>query len=89
MITQSYPICRLFHFVIPSLFCNKVATVCNKDYPLYNESVPNIYGKKSLKMLKASITQWLTQGRISKQILDCFRELMETIDQSCLNTAES
>ena len=40
-------------------------------------------------MLKASITQWLTQGRIAKQVLNCFRELSETIDQICLNTAES
>ena len=38
---------------------------------------------------KASITQWLTQGRMSKRILDCFREQMETIDQICLNTAQS
>ena len=40
-------------------------------------------------MLKVLITQWLTQGRISKRILDCFCELMETIDQIYLNTAES
>ena len=53
------------------------------------ESVPSIYGKKSLKMLKAAITQWLTLDRASKRILDCFRELMEAIDQICLNTADS
>ena len=40
-------------------------------------------------MLKVAVTQWLTQGRASKQTLDCFRELMETIDQICLHTAES
>ena len=39
-------------------------------------------------MLKAAITQWLTQGRASKRILDCFRVLMETIDQICLSTAD-
>ena len=53
------------------------------------ESVQNIYGKKPLKMLKAAVTRWLTHGRASKRVLDCFRELMETIDQICLNTAES
>ena len=31
----------------------------------------------------------MVDSRISKRILDCFRELMETIDQICLNTAES
>ena len=40
-------------------------------------------------MLKMAVTQWLTQGRASKRILDCFRELMETIDQICLKTADS
>ena len=40
-------------------------------------------------MLKAAMTQWLTHGRASKRILDCFCELMETIDQIGLNTAES
>ena len=30
------------------------------------ESVPSIYGKKPLKMLKAAVTQLLTQGRASK-----------------------
>ena len=53
------------------------------------ESVQNIYGKKPLKMLKATVTRWLTHGRVSKRILDCFRELVETIDQFCLTTAES
>ena len=53
------------------------------------KSVQNIYGKKPLKMLKAAVTRWLTHGRSSKRVLDCFRELMETIDQICLNTAES
>ena len=28
---------------------------------------------------KASITQWLTQGRMSKRILDCFREWKPSI----------
>ena len=53
------------------------------------ESVQFIYGKKSLKMLKVAVTQWLTHDSASKQILDCFCELMETIDQICPNTAES
>ena len=52
------------------------------------ESVSSIFGKKPLKMLKAAVTQWLAQGRASKRILDCFRELMETINQICLNTAD-
>ena len=53
------------------------------------KSVPSICGKKPLKMLKAAATQWLTQGRASKQILDCFRKLMETINQICLKAADS
>ena len=40
-------------------------------------------------MLKAALIQWLTRDRASKRILDCFSELMETIDQICLNIAES
>ena len=36
-----------------------------------------------------SLLKWLSQDRISKRILDFFRELMETIDQICLNNAES
>ena len=40
-------------------------------------------------MLKVSITQCLTQDRITKQILDCLRELVETINQICFNTAKS
>ena len=51
------------------------------------ESVQNIYRKKPLKMLKAPLTEWLTHGRASKRILDCFPELMETIDQICISTA--
>ena len=47
------------------------------------------HGKKLLNMLKVAVTQWLTHGRASKWILDCFCELMETIDQIGLNTAES
>ena len=50
------------------------------------ESGPSIYGKNPLKILRAAVTQWLTQGKVSKWILDCFGE---TIDQICLNTAES
>ena len=53
------------------------------------ESVQNIYGKKPLEILKVAVTPWLTHGRASKRILHCFRELMETTDQICLNTAES
>ena len=40
-------------------------------------------------MVKSLLKCWKRQGRISKQVLDCFRELMETIDQIFLNTAES
>ena len=80
---------KLPHFEISFPFSNKVAPVCNKDWPLYNESVPGFYGKKPIKTLKASKTRWLTQGIISKRILDFFHKLMETIYQICLNTAES
>ena len=41
------------------------------------ESVPSIYGKKPLKMLKAAVTQWLIQGRVSKRILDCSGETID------------
>ena len=40
-------------------------------------------------MLKVAFTWCLFYGRASKSILDCFCELMETIKQLCLNTAES
>ena len=46
------------------------------------------YSKKPLKMLKAAVTQWLTHGRASEGILNCFCELMETFDQISLNSAE-
>ena len=39
-------------------------------------------------MLKAAVTQWLTHGRASEGILNCFCELMETFDQISLNSAE-
>ena len=45
--------------------------------------------KSLFKLLKAALTQWLTHGRASKRILDYFRELMGTIDQIYLNTADS
>ena len=45
------------------------------------ESVQSIYGKKPLKMLKTAVNRWLTNGRAFKQILGCFSELKETIDQ--------
>ena len=53
------------------------------------ESVQMIYGKKPLKILKAAVTRWLTHGRASQRILDCFKELLETVDQICLDTNES
>ena len=53
------------------------------------ESVQMIYGKKPLKILKAAVTRWLTHGRASQRILDCFQELLETLDQICLDTNES
>ena len=52
------------------------------------ESVQSIYHKKPLTMLKAAVTRWLIHGRASKRVLDCFRELMETTDKICINTAE-
>ena len=53
------------------------------------ESVQNIYDKKPLKMLKAAVTRCLTHRRASKRVLDSFCELIKTIDQICLNTADS
>ena len=32
---------------------------------------------------------WLTYGRASQRILDCFKELLETIDHICLETKET
>ena len=53
------------------------------------ESVQQIYGKRPLKILKAAVTRWLTHGRASQRILDCFKELLETLDQICLDTNEA
>ena len=43
----------------------------------------------SLKILKTAVTRWLTQGRAFQRILDCFKELLETIDHICLETKET
>ena len=40
-------------------------------------------------MLKAAVTRCLTHRRASKRVLDSFCELIKTIDQICLNTADS
>ena len=48
-----------------------------------------IYGKKPLKILKAATTRWLTHGKSSERVLECFRELSFTLDQICTDTNES
>ena len=53
------------------------------------ENVQTTYGKRPLKILKAAVTNWLTLGRASRRILDCFKELLETIDHICLETKET
>ena len=53
------------------------------------EHVQSIYGKRPLKIIKAAVTRWLTHGRASQRILDCFKELLETIDHICLETKET
>ena len=41
------------------------------------------------KILKAAVTRWLTHGRASQRILDCFQGLLETKDLICLETKET
>lgn len=53
------------------------------------QNVQSIYGKRPLKILKAAVTRWLTHGRVSQIILDCFKELLETLDHICLETKET
>ena len=51
--------------------------------------IQQIYGKKPLKILKAATTRWLTHGKSSVRVLECFRELLLTVDQICSDTNES
>ena len=53
------------------------------------ENIQSIYGKRPLKILKAAVTHWLTHGRASQRILDCFKELLETTDPISLQTKET
>ena len=54
------------------------------------ENVQSIYGKRPLKILKAAVKKyWLTHGRASQRILDCFKELLQAIDHICLETKET
>ena len=52
-------------------------------------SLQQIYGKKPLKILKAATMQQLTHGKSSEHVLECFRELLLTLDQICTDTNES
>ena len=53
------------------------------------ENIQTIYGKKQLKILKAAVTRWLTHGKASQRVLDCFEEILATIDHICIDTNES
>ena len=54
------------------------------------ENVQSIaLSKRPLKFLKAAVTHWLMHGRASQKILDCFKELFQTIDHICLETRET
>ena len=52
-------------------------------------SLQQIYGKKPLKILKTATTRWLTYGKSSERVLECFRDLLLTLDQISTNTNES
>ena len=58
--------------------CGKCFTTLQNKKGAILKLVQNICGKKPYKMLKAATTRWLTHGRASKRILDCFHNLMET-----------
>ena len=52
-------------------------------------SIQQIYGKKPLKILKATTTRQLTHSKSSECVFECFRELLLTLDQICTDTNES
>ena len=53
------------------------------------ESIQSIYGEKHLRILKAATTCWLTQGQASKRVIDCYRELLETMDMIYIDTNDA
>ena len=53
------------------------------------QSFQVIYGKKPLKILKAAVTCWLTHGRASEHVIDCLLEILEALNQICIDTNES
>ena len=52
------------------------------------ENVQSIYGKRPLRILKEAVARWLSHGRASQRILDCFKEFLEKIDHICLQAKE-
>ena len=52
------------------------------------ESFQVIYGKK-LKNFKSSCYCWLTHGRALERVLDCLLEILEVLNQICIDTYES
>ena len=57
------------------------------------ENIQSIYGHsiylRPLKILKAAVKCWVTHGRPLQRILDCFKELLETIDHTWLEAKET
>ena len=45
-----------------------------------------IYGKKPLEILKTAVTRWLTNARASECVLDCLLEILEALNQICIDT---
>ena len=48
-----------------------------------------IYVKKTLKILKVVVTRWLTHSAASERVLDCLLEVLEALNQICIDTNES
>ena len=53
------------------------------------ESFQIIYGKKPLKILKAAVTCWLTNGRASERVLNSLLEILEALNQIGIYTNQS
>ena len=52
------------------------------------EEVQNVYGLKTLKLIKAVITRWLSHGRAAERVLECYEPLIAALDEICLRKKE-
>ena len=53
------------------------------------ESIQSIYGKKTFTNTESSNNTWITHGQASKRVIDCYRELLETMDMNCIDTNDA